>query len=52
MKLLQKPKQLKAGDRISAILCMIGGDDSIRMLPYIEFPLMAQHPKILSGYLR
>lgn len=35
---------------IHAILCMIGGEDSIRMLPYIDFDVIAQHPKILSGF--
>lgn len=37
-------------ESIKAILCCMGGNDSIRMLPYIDFQLMHNHPKILSGY--
>ena len=35
---------------IKAIICCIGGDDSIRMLPYIDFEVIKNHPKILMGY--
>lgn len=35
---------------VKAIIPMIGGDDSIRMLPYIDFDLIRNNPKILLGY--
>lgn len=37
-------------DSIKAIICCIGGNDSIRMLPYIDFDVIKAHPKILCGY--
>ncbi len=35
---------------ISAIFCAIGGDDTIRTLPYINFDVIRSNPKIFMGY--
>lgn len=35
---------------IKAIFSCIGGDDSIRMLPYIDFEVIHRNPKIFIGY--
>jgi len=35
---------------IKAIISAIGGDDSIRMLPYIDFDVIRNNPKIYMGY--
>ncbi len=35
---------------ISAIFCAIGGDDTIRLLPYINFDTLRNNPKIFMGY--
>lgn len=35
---------------IDAVFCMIGGDDTIRLLPHVDLDLMARHPKIFLGY--
>ncbi len=35
---------------IKAVIANIGGDDSIRLLPYIDFEVIRQNPKILLGY--
>lgn len=35
---------------IKGIFCCIGGDDSIRMLPYIDFEIIKNNPKVLLGY--
>jgi len=35
---------------IKAIFCVIGGDDTIRLLPYIDFDVITQNPKIFLGY--
>lgn len=37
-------------DKIQAIICAIGGDDSIRILPYIDYDVIKNHPKIFMGY--
>ena len=37
-------------DSIQAIICAIGGNDSIRILPYIDFEVIRTHPKIFMGY--
>ena len=37
-------------DSISAIFCAIGGDDSVRILPYIEYDVIKENPKIFMGY--
>ena len=35
---------------ISAIFCAIGGDDTIRILPFINFETIKNNPKIFMGY--
>ena len=35
---------------IKAILCAIGGDDTIRLLPYIDFDIIRSNPKIFTGF--
>lgn len=35
---------------IKGIFCAIGGDDSIRMLPYINYETIKNNPKIFMGY--
>ncbi|MEO1770767.1 S66 family peptidase [Candidatus Enterococcus ferrettii] len=35
---------------IDAIICMIGGNDTIRLLPYIDFEVVRNHPKLFVGY--
>jgi len=37
-------------DSIKAIICMIGGDDTIRTLDYIDFDVIKNNPKIFMGY--
>ena len=36
--------------RVSAVFSAIGGDDTIRILPYIDFDVLRNHPKIFMGY--
>ena len=35
---------------MSAIVCSIGGEDSVRVLPFLDGTLAANRPKILMGY--
>jgi len=35
---------------IKAIICMIGGDDTIRLLDFIDFDVIKSNPKIFMGY--
>lgn len=42
--------QAFADPEIKAVIACIGGDDSIRMLPYIDFDIIKNNPKIFSGY--
>ena len=35
---------------IKGIICNIGGDDTIRLLPYIDFKTIANNPKVFMGY--
>ncbi|MGL6198561.1 MAG: S66 family peptidase [Lachnospiraceae bacterium] len=35
---------------IKAVIAMIGGDDTIRLLPYIDFTILKNNPKIFMGY--
>lgn len=35
---------------IKAVICAIGGDDTIRTLPYIDFNIICSNPKIFMGY--
>ena len=39
-----------ADDSIDAVFCAIGGDDTIRTLPYIDLEVIRSHPKIFMGY--
>ena len=34
---------------IKAVFNAIGGDDTIRLLPYIDFDVLRNHPKIFTG---
>lgn len=36
--------------RIKGIIANIGGEDSIRLLPYINFDIIRKNPKIFMGY--
>lgn len=42
--------QAFADKSIKGIISCIGGDDSIRMLPYIDFNVIHNNPKIYTGY--
>lgn len=35
---------------IAAIFCAIGGDDSIRLIPYMDYEIIKNNPKIFMGY--
>lgn len=35
---------------IKAVFNAIGGDDTIRLLPYIDFDVLHNHPKIFTGF--
>ncbi len=35
---------------VAAIFCAIGGDDTIRLLPYIDIDIIRNNPKIFMGY--
>ncbi|WP_238999233.1 S66 family peptidase [Macrococcoides bohemicum] len=35
---------------VKAIISTLGGDDSVRLLPYLDFEIISQHPKIFMGY--
>lgn len=35
---------------VSAVFCAIGGDDTIRILPYIDFNIIKNNPKVFMGY--
>lgn len=37
-------------DSVKGIFCAIGGDDTIRLLPYIDYDVIRNHPKIFMGY--
>src|SRR5690349_12632635 len=39
-----------ADPTIDGIIATIGGDDSIRILPYLDGAAIAQHPKVFLGY--
>ena len=39
-----------ADPEISMIIASIGGDDSVRILPFLDVPLILNNPKILMGY--
>ncbi len=35
---------------IRAVFCAIGGDDAIRLLPYVDFDVLKNNPKIFTGF--
>jgi muramoyltetrapeptide carboxypeptidase LdcA involved in peptidoglycan recycling len=35
---------------VAGIIASIGGDDSLRLLPHLDFDAIARHPKVLLGY--
>ena len=35
---------------IKGVFCAIGGDDTVRLLPYIDFDVLKNNPKIFTGY--
>lgn len=37
-------------ETVSAVFCAIGGDDTIRLLPYIDYDVIRSNPKIFMGY--
>lgn len=39
-----------ADPNIKGIICAIGGEDSIRLLPYIDYDVIKSNPKIFMGY--
>ena len=39
-----------ADPKVKAIISTIGGDDSIRMLPYLNLDIIKNNPKIFMGY--
>ncbi|MDP1724620.1 MAG: LD-carboxypeptidase [Alphaproteobacteria bacterium] len=39
-----------ADKSIKGIFAMIGGDESIRLLPYIDYSIIKKNPKIFMGY--
>jgi muramoyltetrapeptide carboxypeptidase len=42
--------RLFADDAIKAIFCARGGFGCLRMLPYLDYELIREHPKILIGF--
>jgi len=55
---LAKHPELRAKDlmdafrdsNIDAIFCAIGGDDTVRLIPYIDYDVIKNNPKIFMGY--
>lgn len=39
-----------ADSSINAVFCAIGGDDTIRLLPYIDYDILRHNSKIFMGY--
>ena len=37
-------------DNVKAILAVTGGYNANELLPYLDFELIAKHPKIICGY--
>ena len=37
-------------ETIKGIFCAIGGDDTVRLLPYIDYDVIRNNPKIFMGY--
>lgn len=42
--------QAFADPEIKAVIPMIGGDDTIRLLPFIDYAILQRNPKIFLGY--
>jgi len=42
--------QAFADTSIKGIIASIGGDDSIRLLPYLDFTIIRNNPKVFMGY--
>jgi muramoyltetrapeptide carboxypeptidase LdcA involved in peptidoglycan recycling len=42
--------EVLSDSRIHGIISTIGGDDSIRMLPYLDYSVIRQNPKVFLGY--
>ncbi len=57
-KFIKEHPELRARDLLEAfadttvkgIICAIGGEDSIRLLPYIDYDVIRNNPKIFMGY--
>src|SRR5262249_7722896 len=39
-----------ADDEVAVVLASIGGNHSNQVVPYLDFDLIAAHPKVLQGY--
>jgi muramoyltetrapeptide carboxypeptidase len=39
-----------ADDEVAVVLASIGGNHSNQLLPYLDFDLLAAHPKVFQGY--
>ena len=58
MEFVYKHPELRAKDlmdafkdpSIAGIICATGGDDTIRLLPYIDYDVIKNNPKIFTGY--
>ena len=37
-------------EEINGIICMMGGDDSYRVFPYIDLEVIKNNPKVFMGY--
>lgn len=37
-------------ETVSAVICAIGGSDTVRLLPFIDFEVIRRNPKIFMGY--
>jgi muramoyltetrapeptide carboxypeptidase LdcA involved in peptidoglycan recycling len=42
--------QAFSDDRIRGVISTVGGDDSIRLLPYLDLEVFKAHPKVFVGY--
>lgn len=39
-----------ADPKISAVFTAVGGDDTVRLLPYVDFHVLGDNPKIFAGF--
>ena len=37
-------------ESIKGVFCAIGGSDAIRLLPYVDYEVIKNHPKVFLGY--